>query len=103
MQGVKQHVPLVSGAVYRLCASARSVTTTSAEALFGGRVALFLPPQPEQQLVWMNDYAAWWPKELVFTNQVTGMAVVYVHLGYGKATTTGEFSAIRLERVAGGE
>jgi hypothetical protein len=36
---------------------------------------------------------------LVFTNQVTGTAVVYVHLGYGKVATTGEFGAIRLERV----
>jgi hypothetical protein len=32
--------------------------------------------------------------------QVTGMAVVQVHLGYGKAATTGEFTAIRLEHVA---
>jgi hypothetical protein len=36
----------------------------------------------------------------VFTNQVTGMAVVYVHMGYGKVASTGEFSDVRLERIA---
>jgi hypothetical protein len=58
-----------------------------------------LPGQPEKEIVWVSECNTWWPKELVFTNQVTGTAVVYVHLGYGKVATTGEFSAIRLERV----
>ncbi|MCX7001950.1 MAG: hypothetical protein NTV22_01605 [bacterium] len=53
----------------------------SFRVLFGGRVALFRPPQPEQQIVWMSEYNNWLRKELVFTNQVTGTAVVYVHLG----------------------
>lgn len=97
--GLKQHVPLVSGEVYRLSAAARSVAGTRSDVLFGGRVAVFLPPQPEQQLIWMSEYNRWWQKELVFTNQVTGTAVVYVHLGYGNVATTGEFSSIRLERI----
>jgi len=97
--GVKQHVALVSGEVYRLSAAARSVATNASEVLFGGRVAVFLPPQAERELVWMSEYNRWWQKELVFTNEVTGAAVVYVHLGYGKVATTGEFSSIRLERI----
>jgi len=68
---VKQNVPLVSGVVYRLSAAARSVATNASEIIFGGRVALFLPPQPEQQIVWMSEYNNWWPKSLVFTNQVS--------------------------------
>lgn len=97
--GLKQHVPLVSGEVYRLRAAARSLATNDATRIFGGRVAVYLPPQPEQQLIWMSEYNRWWQKELVFTNQVTGTAVVYVHLGYGNVATTGEFTGIRLERV----
>ncbi|MCX7846943.1 MAG: hypothetical protein N2595_02780 [bacterium] len=97
--GVKQHVPLVSGEVYRLCAAVRSVATNDSASIFGGRVAVFLPPQAEQQLIWMSEYTRWWKKELVFTNQVTGTAVVYAHLGYGNVATTGEFSSIRLERI----
>jgi len=97
--GLKQHVPLVSGEVYRLSAAARSVATNASEVLFGGRVAVYLPPQAERELVWVSEYKRWWRKELVFTNEVTGTAVVYVHLGYGKVATTGEFSSIRLERI----
>ena len=99
MVGVQQTVGLASGAVYRLSAAARSVATNASEVLFGGRVAVFLPPQAERELVWMSEYNRWWQKELVFTNEVTGAAVVYVHLGYGKVATTGEFSSIRLERI----
>ena len=100
--GVQQTVPLKSNEVYRLSGSVRSVATKASEILFGGRVALWLPPQPEQQLVWMSEYNNWLPKELVFTNQVTGTAVVYVHLGYGKVATTGEFTDVKLERVTSG-
>jgi len=99
MLGVQQTVPVVSGAVYRLSAAARSLVTNDSTVAFGGRVAVFLPPQPERQLVWNSEYNDWWPRDVIFTNEVSGTAVVYVHLGYGKIATTGEFSSIRLERI----
>ncbi|MCX7001956.1 MAG: GDSL-type esterase/lipase family protein [bacterium] len=97
--GVQQTVHLESNAVYRLSGIVRSLATKASEILFGGRVALWLPPQPEQQIVWMSEYNNWLHKELVFTNQVSGTAVVYVHLGYGNVATTGEFTDVRLEKV----
>ncbi len=48
----------------------------------------------------MSECTDWWRRQVEFTNQVTGTAVVYVHLGYGKVASTGEFSDIRLERIA---
>ncbi|MCX7001957.1 MAG: hypothetical protein NTV22_01640 [bacterium] len=57
--GVQQTVQLESNVVYRMSGSVRSVATNASEILFGGRVALWLPPQPEQQLVWMSEYNNW--------------------------------------------
>jgi len=96
--GVQQHVNVVSGVIYRLSGVARSVMTTQSDIIFGGRIAFYLPPQKEKQLVWMSEYNQWSQKELVFTNEVTGTAVVLVHLGYGNVGTTGEFTNIRLEK-----
>ncbi len=47
----------------------------------------------------MSEYNQGWRKELILTNQVTGMATVYVHMGYGNVASTGEFSDIRLEKM----
>ncbi len=96
--GVQQRVNVVSGAVYRLSGVARSVATTQADMIFGGRISFYLPPQKEQQLVWMSEYNQWSQKELVFTNKVTGTATILVHLGYGGVGTTGEFTNVRLEK-----
>jgi len=38
-------------------------------------------------------------KELIFTNQVSGIAIVYVHMGYGNVASTGEFANISLKRI----
>jgi hypothetical protein len=97
--GLQQRVPLQSNVIYRLSGTVRSMATTCSDILFGGRVALFLPPQPEQQIVWMSECTAWWPRELIFTNLVTGTATVYFHLGYGNVATTGEFTNIGLEPI----
>jgi hypothetical protein len=97
--GVQQLVPVVSGATYRLSGWARSGTTSDARVLFGGRVALYLPPQPEQQLVWMGECTQWTPQEKEFVNGISGMACVYVHMGYGGVGSTGEFADVRLERL----
>ncbi len=99
LTGVRQLVTLVSGTVYRLSARARSCATTNSKIVFGGRVALFLPPQPEQALLWMSESTAWWAKALVFTNQVSGAATLFVHLGYGGVASTGEFANITLDEL----
>ncbi len=101
MLGVHQPVSLSSGAVYRLSAKVRSTATSDSSVIFGGRVALYLPPQPEQAIVWVTENTNWWARPLEFTNTVTGVGTVYVHMGYGNAASTGEFTEIRLEKVAG--
>ncbi|NLF38891.1 hypothetical protein GX586_05560 [bacterium] len=95
--GMQQLVTVESGVVYRLSGAARSVATTDSSVLFGGRLAFYLPPQPEREVVWMSEATNWWEKAVVFTNEVTGVATVFVHMGYGGARSTGEFTNIRLE------
>jgi len=97
--GVQQLARVVSGGVYRLSASVRSVAGHDTNVIFGGRVAFYLQPQREQEIVWMTEYNQWWRRELVFTNCVDGVATVYVHLGYGNVATTGEFTDIVLEKL----
>ena len=97
--GLKQHVPVVSGQVYRLSGSVRSTVTNNPNILFGGRLAFWQKGQKEKQIVWMSEFNQWWKKELIFTNQVTGMATVYIHMGYGNVSSTGEFTNISLEEI----
>lgn len=96
--GVQQLVPLTSGIVYRLSASVRSLGNNPSR-VFGGRLAVYLPPQSERELIWMTENTAWWGKELRFTNLVTGTAVVYAHMGYGKMVSKGEFTHIAIETL----
>ena len=97
--GLQQLASLKSGTVYRLSGSVRSTQNNDNKRIFGGRVALFLPPQKEKEIVWMSEYNKWWEKDLVFTNQVTGVASIYVHMGYGNVASTGEFANIKLEKL----
>ncbi len=97
--GVAQSVNVFSGAVYRLCGTVRSTVADDSRQLFGGRIGFWLPPQKEKQIVWMHEYNKWWEKELLFTNEVTGTATIYVHMGYGNISSTGEFTNIRLEKI----
>lgn len=97
--GVAQRVALKSNTVYRLGGAARSLATTASDILFGGRLAVWQPPQAEREIVWMSEYNDWWQKYLVFTNEVSGTAVLYVHLGYGNVATSGEFTNITLEEL----
>ena len=96
--GVSQVVQLTSGKIYRLSGTVRSLGNDSSK-IFGGRIAIYLPPQKENAIVWMSEYDKWWEKDLIFTNKVTGPATVYVHMGYGGVASTGEFANIRLEIV----
>jgi len=67
--------------------------------LFGGRVGFYIPNQKEKQIVWMSEHNKWWQKQLVFTNQIDGTACLYVHMGYGNISSTGEFTNISLEEM----
>lgn len=97
--GVQQLARVESGSVYRLSAAVRSVATHDTNVIFGGRVACYLPPQPEYDIVWVTEYNQWWRRERIFTNEVDGVATIYVHLGYGNVATTGEFTDITLEKL----
>ena len=97
--GVQQLVKVKSNTIYRLSGIVRSTAANNNDIIFGGRIGFYLPPQNEKQIVWMSEYNQWWAKELIFTNQVTGMATVYVHMGYGGVSSTGEGTDIRLEIV----
>jgi len=100
LTGIQQLVRVESGVTYRLSAHVRSVATSDSKKIFGGRIAVYLPPQPEHELIWMSEHNKWWRKECIFDNRVSGVACIYVHLGYGNIATTGLFSAISLEPLA---
>jgi len=97
--GIQQLVKVKSNAVYRLSGIVRSTATNNNDIIFGGRIGFYLPGQKEKQIVWMSEHNQWWKKELIFTNQVTGLATVYIHMGYGNVSSTGEFTNIRLEKI----
>jgi len=97
--GLQQLASLKSGTVYRLSGAVRSTQSNDNKKIFGGRIAIFLPPQKEKEIVWMSEYNKWWEKDLVFTNQVTGVASIFVHMGYGGVSSTGEFANIKLEQL----
>jgi hypothetical protein len=101
MPGIKQHVAvnMVSGAVYRLSGAARYVGRPDAAKVMGTRVTVWLPPQPEYDIVWLAQHDAWTRVVRTFTNQVNGAAVLVAHLGYGHIAGTAEFADIRLERM----
>ena len=97
--GIRQLVKVKSNAIYRLSGTVRSTATKNNDIIFGGRIGFYLPGQKEKQIVWMSEHNQWWRKELIFTNQIAGMATVYVHMGYGGVASTGEFTNIKLEKI----
>jgi hypothetical protein len=97
--GLAQNIQLVSGKVYRISAYARSTGATDSEQIFGGRLAVWMPQQKEQELVWMSNYDKWWRKSYIFTNTVSGSATFYVHMGYGNVASTGEFADVKCELI----
>ena len=97
--GIQQRVNVKSNTVYRLSGIVRSTATNNNDIIFGGRIGFYLPPQKEKQIVWMSEHNKWWGKELIFSNQVTGLATVYIHMGYGNIASTGEFTNIHLEKI----
>ena len=101
MVGLKQVVPLESGAVYRLSAVVRAPRGKfEASRMLGARLSCFVPDQPEYDTVWLfDDCDEWTEQEVVFTNAGTQPATVLLHMGYGAAKATGEFADVRLEKV----
>ena len=97
--GLQQLAKVSSGSVYKISGSARSTITNDSNIIFGGRIGFYLPPQKEKQIVWTSEFNNWWRKELIFTNTVNGMATIYVHMGYGNVSSTGEFAGITLEKI----
>jgi len=97
--GIHQPVSVVSGGVYKLSARVRSLATRDKRVMFGGRVAINLPSQAEYALNWVTEYDQWWPQSLVFTSTTEVVAIVFAHMGYGNARSTGDFTDIRLERL----
>lgn len=96
--GLQQLVQVRTGGVYRLSARVRGHGNIAGQ-LLGARAAVWLPPQPEPQLIWLYAPADWQAQSVVFTNQVDGVACVYVHLGYGQVASTAEFTDVRLEEL----
>ncbi|MCX7848552.1 MAG: BNR-4 repeat-containing protein [bacterium] len=95
--GLQQPIVLASGQVYRLAAVVRASSAGDPKALFGARVAVYAPPEPERALVWMHPSSQWTRKQLVFTNQSSVTGVVFAHLGYGRSPATGDFAHVALE------
>jgi len=87
---------VTSGRVYRLSGSVKTVDSSN---LFGARLAFFLPPQKEKQILWVWEKKDWIRKSLTFTNNVSGSATIYFHMGYGNNAATGAFKNIRLEQI----
>ena len=98
--GLNQAVKVEKNKVYKLSASARSVLTNSSAIIFGARVGIRLPKQKERCLIWVTEFNNWWKKSLVFTNNHSGTAVVFVDMGYGNIISTGEFSDIKFVEVS---
>jgi len=96
--GLQQTVVLRSGTVYRVRASARA-PQNDPRSLWGARVAVYLPPQPEHAVVWMYQDNTFTTREVVFTNQTDGIATVYAHMGFGIIAATGEFTGIAVEQL----
>lgn len=42
---------------------------------------LHLPPQAEQEIVWVTENTNWWERTLEVTNTVTGVSSLYMHMG----------------------
>lgn len=96
--GLQQTAVLQSGGIYRLRVTVRS-PHDAPHMLWGARAAVYLPPQPEHDLVWLYHQSTWNTHEIIFTNHVDGDATVYFHMGYGGVAATADFAEVRLDHV----
>lgn len=96
--GVSQSIPVHSGKIYQISGEARSGGSDKTK-IFGGRIGFNLIGQNEKQIIWMMDNNTWTKNSLIFTNSVSGIATLFVHLGYGNISQTGEFKNISLKEL----
>ena len=96
--GLRQAVPVTSGAVYRLSAKFRSYETDY-EDRSGARLAFYTPGGVEKEVLWNENFKNWKSKGLVFTNHFNGDATVYFHLGNAKTSSSGDVTDISLKPV----
>lgn len=96
--GLRQPVPVSSGAVYRLSAKFRSFETDY-EDRSGARLAFYTPGGQEKEVLWNGNFKNWKSKSLVFTNHFDGDATVYFHLGNAKTSSSGDVTDISLKPV----
>jgi hypothetical protein len=97
--GIKQHVHVSSGAIYKLSGAVRSTIANNSTMGFGARISYRVDPDQERQIVWMCEFNNWWGKSLVITNNYDGDAMIIAHVGFGNFVTTGEFKHLRLEKL----
>ena len=91
--GVSQAFNISSGKIYRISGEARSIGDKKGK-IFGGRIGLYIKSEKERQIVWMTENNKWTEKVLIFTNNISAAATLFVHLGYGGVSQTGEFKNI---------
>jgi len=91
--GLVQNIKIEAGKIYKLSGEARSAGNNSSK-IFGGRIGFYIPNQKEKQIVWMTENSKWQEKNIIFTNKVDATASIFVHLGYGNISTTGDFRKI---------
>jgi len=94
--GLVQSIPIKAGKVYKLSGAARSAGNNS-KKIFGGRIGFYIPNQKEKQIVWMTENNSWNKKSIIFTNKIDATASIFVHLGYGNISTTGDFKNISFQ------
>ncbi len=94
--GLVQNIKIKAGKIYKLSGDARSAKNNSRK-LFGGRIGFYVKGQKEKQIVWMMENNNWQENFIIFTNKVDATASVFVHLGYGNISTTGDFGNISLQ------
>lgn len=98
--GLKQHLAITSGDVFRLSASVRSSGTNTNVRPLGLRIALYSPGYPEHDVVWMHEYHDWLERSVCFTNAYSGEAILFFHAGYGSISTTADVTDVRLQRYS---
>jgi len=94
--GLVQNIPVKAGKIYKLSGEARSVGNNS-KKIFGGRLGFYIPNQKEKQIIWMFENNNWQKNFIIFTNKIDATASIFVHLGYGNISATGDFKNISLQ------
>lgn len=84
LMGLAQAVNVVSGQVYRIGGKIRACDYKESlnKEFLGARIALNVPGQKEQQVVWLYKEPGVVSKYICFTNTCTGTGTLLLHTGY---------------------